>query len=82
MHFCLVENVIFVRIWLQLIPALSRRMFWPHAQFSNHTGFPTWRGEIMDGEQLWQLVEGLEANGLCGQYTHLLTGGAGRWGSV
>lgn len=43
-------------------------------QFSNHTGFPTWRGEIMDGEQLWQLVEGLEANGLCGQYTHLLTG--------
>lgn len=36
----------------------------------------------MDGEQLWQLVEGLEANGLCGQYTHLLTGGAGRWGSV
>lgn len=29
----------------------------------------------MDGEQLWQLVEGLEANGLCMQYTHLLTGG-------
>lgn len=59
------------------------------AQFSNHTGFPTWTGEIMDGEQLWRLVEGLEANGLCGRYTHLLTGGlaggaqrpglAGRW---
>lgn len=43
-------------------------------QFSNHTGFPTWGGEIMDGEQLWRLIEGLEANGLCRQYTHLLTG--------
>ncbi|KAL4448371.1 hypothetical protein ABPG75_005590 [Micractinium tetrahymenae] len=43
-------------------------------QFSNHTGFPTWNGDIMSGEELWRLVEGLEANGLCRQYTHLLTG--------
>ncbi|GJP31177.1 hypothetical protein CLOM_g9837 [Closterium sp. NIES-68] len=42
-------------------------------QFSNHTGYPTWKGQILDGEQLWALIEGLEANGLL-FYTHLLTG--------
>ena len=47
-------------------------------QFSNHTGYPSWQGEIMSGEQLWRLVEGLEANQLCGRYTHLLTGALGR----
>lgn len=46
----------------------------PTAQFSNHTGFPLFKGTVMDGEQLWTLIEGLEANGLI-QYTHLLTGG-------
>ena len=43
-------------------------------QFSNHTGYPSWQGDVMSGEQLWRLVEGLEANQLCGRYTHLLTG--------
>ncbi|CAI5983396.1 unnamed protein product [Closterium sp. NIES-65] len=43
-------------------------------QLSNHTGYPTWKGQILDGEQLWALIEGLEANGLL-FYTHLLTGG-------
>ncbi|EFN56196.1 hypothetical protein CHLNCDRAFT_56126 [Chlorella variabilis] len=42
-------------------------------QFSNHTGYPSWNGEIMDGAMLWRLVEGLEANQLI-RYTHLLTG--------
>ncbi|CAI5986112.1 unnamed protein product, partial [Closterium sp. NIES-64] len=42
-------------------------------QLSNHTGYPTWKGQILDGEQLWALIEGLEANGLL-FYTHLLTG--------
>ena len=46
-------------------------------QFSNHTGYPSWAGEVMSGEQLWRLVEGLEANQLCGHYTHLLTGALG-----
>ncbi|KAH9306546.1 hypothetical protein KI387_010950, partial [Taxus chinensis] len=42
-------------------------------QFSNHTGYPTFRGQVLNGEQLWALIEGLEANDLlC--YTHLLTG--------
>ncbi|GLJ09433.1 hypothetical protein SUGI_0109710 [Cryptomeria japonica] len=42
-------------------------------QLSNHTGYPTVRGQVLNGEQLWTLIEGLEANDLlC--YTHLLTG--------
>ncbi len=69
-----------VHTWVLGGPALLATHPLPHAQFSNHTGFPTWSGEIMDGEQLWHLVEGLEANGLCMHYTHLLTGehGSGR----
>lgn len=43
-------------------------------QFSNHTGYPSgFRGEVMSGDQLWSLIEGLESNGLI-TYTHLLTG--------
>ncbi|CAM8944768.1 unnamed protein product [Rhodiola kirilowii] len=42
-------------------------------QFSNHTGYPTFKGQVLNGQQLWDLIEGLEANNLlC--YTHLLTG--------
>ena len=43
-------------------------------QFSNHTGYGCWKGEVMTGEQLQSLVEGLEQNGLLEGYTHLLTG--------
>ncbi|CAL4898021.1 unnamed protein product [Urochloa decumbens] len=42
-------------------------------QFSNHTGYPTFRGQVLDGKQLWDLIEGLEENQLL-HYTHLLTG--------
>ncbi|KAF8399022.1 hypothetical protein HHK36_014888 [Tetracentron sinense] len=52
-------------------------------QFSNHTGklllslhsnrYPTFRGQVLNGQQLWDLIEGLEANDLL-YYTHLLTG--------
>ncbi|GLT57247.1 hypothetical protein SLA2020_302340 [Shorea laevis] len=42
-------------------------------QFSNHTGYPTFRGQVLNGQQLWELIEGLEANDLL-YYTHLLTG--------
>jgi len=43
-------------------------------QFSNHTGYPTFKGTVTTGDELWSLVEGLEANGLLDNYTHLLTG--------
>jgi len=42
-------------------------------QFSNNTGYPSWKGEALDGDQLWALVEGLEGNNLL-THTHLLTG--------
>ncbi|KAL9226513.1 hypothetical protein vseg_002319 [Gypsophila vaccaria] len=42
-------------------------------QFSNHTGYPTFKGQVLNGRELWDLVEGLEANNLL-FYTHLLTG--------
>jgi hypothetical protein len=31
------------------------------------------KGQVLDGEQLWALIEGLEANDLL-HYTHLVTG--------
>lgn len=46
-------------------------------QFSNHTGYPSWEGERLTGEQLSRLMEGMERNGLAG-HTHILTGYAGR----
>ncbi|KAH7529157.1 hypothetical protein FEM48_Zijuj05G0154700 [Ziziphus jujuba var. spinosa] len=42
-------------------------------QFSNHTGYPTFKGQVLNGQQLCDLIEGLEANDLL-YYTHLLTG--------
>ena len=43
-------------------------------QFCNHTGYGKFAGDRLDGDQLWALVEGLEANTLLGDYTHVLTG--------
>ena len=42
-------------------------------QFSNHTGYPSWKGQVMDGDQLWEIVEGLQANDLL-YYDYLVTG--------
>ncbi|KAK8694376.1 hypothetical protein V6N13_071930 [Hibiscus sabdariffa] len=42
-------------------------------QFSNHTGYPTFKGQVLNGRQLLDLIEGLEENNLL-YYTHLLTG--------
>ena len=42
-------------------------------QFSNHTGYPSWKGEVMNGDQLWDIVEGLQTNGLL-YYDYLITG--------
>lgn len=42
-------------------------------QFSNHTGYASFAGKVLDAEGLWALIEGLEKNDLL-EYTHLLTG--------
>ena len=42
-------------------------------QLKHYAGYPTFKGQVLNGEQLWELIEGLEANGLL-YYTHLLTG--------
>ncbi|KAF0711772.1 Aste57867_5030 [Aphanomyces stellatus] len=44
--------------------------------FSNHTGYKKFRGQRMDGEQLLDIVAGLEENDLL-HYSHLLTGYVG-----
>ncbi len=44
-------------------------------QFSNHTGYKGgFRGQVLGGEQLEDLVLGLEENGLLKYYSHMLTG--------
>ncbi|XP_042418046.1 pyridoxal kinase-like isoform X1 [Zingiber officinale] len=42
-------------------------------QFSNHTGYPTFKGQVLNGQELLDLIEGLAENDLL-YYTHLLTG--------
>lgn len=41
--------------------------------FSNHTGYPGFKGSVMQGPQLREIMDGLQANGLV-QHTHMLTG--------
>ncbi|KAH9185104.1 hypothetical protein AeNC1_012924 [Aphanomyces euteiches] len=41
--------------------------------FSNHTGYKKFRGERLNGDQLLDIIAGLEENDLI-NYTHLLTG--------
>eukprot|EP00967_Tisochrysis_lutea_P153188 scaffold301756_cov41-Tisochrysis_lutea.AAC.2 len=41
----------------------------------NHTGYPAgWKGEVLQGNQLNDLVDGLEANHLLQGYSYILTG--------
>jgi pyridoxine kinase len=42
-------------------------------QFSNHTGYKKWKGEILKGEQVADLYEGMAMNNIA-NFTHLLTG--------
>eukprot|EP01107_Rhizomastix_libera_P005940 TRINITY_DN20048_c0_g1_i1.p1 TRINITY_DN20048_c0_g1~~TRINITY_DN20048_c0_g1_i1.p1 ORF type:complete len:298 (+),score=74.24 TRINITY_DN20048_c0_g1_i1:36-929(+) len=42
-------------------------------QFSNHTGYPTFRGTVTTADELWNIWLGLNESGVA-QYTHLLTG--------
>ena len=43
--------------------------------FSNHTGYPHgFEGDVLQGTQLVQILEGLKRNGLLENIGHLLTG--------
>jgi pyridoxine kinase len=42
-------------------------------QFSNHTGYPLWKGQVLNAQDLTDLYDGLNANKL-NFYSHLLTG--------
>jgi pyridoxine kinase len=43
--------------------------------FSNHTGYPQgFRGDVLKGDQLRTIMEGLESNNLLSETGHLLTG--------
>ncbi|XP_073836417.1 pyridoxal kinase [Musca autumnalis] len=43
-------------------------------QFSNHTGYSTVKGQVLQEKELVDLFDGLESNGLLKCYSHLLTG--------
>jgi len=47
--------------------------------FSNHTGYPNgFEGDVLDGEQLKTILEGLKRNGLLQDVGHILTGYIGK----
>ncbi|XP_057862357.2 pyridoxal kinase isoform X4 [Cryptomeria japonica] len=65
-----IKLLYFLCNFLVLMWTLSIQSSYPITQGA---GYPTVRGQVLNGEQLWTLIEGLEANDLlC--YTHLLTG--------
>ena len=43
-------------------------------QFSNHTGYKHWSGQVLDSADLTTLYDGLVKNDLHKRYTHILTG--------
>jgi pyridoxine kinase len=43
-------------------------------QFSNHTAYPQWRGDVFSAAQVRQLIDGLRLLGVFPQYKALLTG--------
>ncbi|CAN2387807.1 Phosphomethylpyrimidine kinase [Pristimantis euphronides] len=42
-------------------------------QFSNHTGYTHWKGQVLNAEELQEVYEGLRLNGVT-QYDYVLTG--------
>ncbi|XP_054165504.1 pyridoxal kinase-like [Oppia nitens] len=43
-------------------------------QFSTHTGYEHWKGQVLDSRDLLTVFDGLVKNDLHKQYTHILTG--------
>ncbi|GAB4360220.1 MAG: pyridoxal kinase [Kiloniellaceae bacterium] len=52
---------------------------WPvhTVQFSNHTGYPDWQGQVFAAEDIARLIDGLEARGALARCDALLTGYVG-----
>lgn len=52
---------------------------WPvhTVQFSNHTGYPDWQGEVFGAEQIARVLAGLDARGTFARCDALLTGYVG-----
>jgi pyridoxine kinase len=52
---------------------------WPvhTVQFSNHTGYPDWQGEVFAAERIARVLDGLEARGAFARCDALLTGYVG-----
>ncbi|XP_077611493.1 pyridoxal kinase [Crocuta crocuta] len=42
-------------------------------QFSNHTGYPHWKGQVLNSDELQELYEGLKLNSV-NKYDYVLTG--------
>ncbi|XP_036601804.1 pyridoxal kinase [Trichosurus vulpecula] len=42
-------------------------------QFSNHTGYPNWKGQVLNSNELHELYEGLKLNNV-NKYDYVLTG--------
>jgi pyridoxine kinase len=49
---------------------------WPihTVQFSNHTGYGTWKGEVFDASLIGDVVAGIEARGVLGECSGVLSG--------
>jgi pyridoxine kinase len=49
---------------------------WPihTVQFSNHTGYGAWTGQVFDGTSISELVDGIAARGVLGQCEAVLSG--------
>jgi pyridoxine kinase len=49
---------------------------WPvhTVQFSNHTGYGSWKGRIFDGESIDEVLEGIDDRGVLGTCTAVLSG--------
>ncbi|XP_046917313.2 pyridoxal kinase [Dermatophagoides farinae] len=43
-------------------------------QFSTHTGYPRWTGQVLNEQDIFELIDGLRHNNLLCKYTHLLSG--------
>ena len=65
-----------LQYWQQLTlatPACTPQHPCLHPPGHPPAGYNSWKGTVTSAEQLWDLIEGLRANGLL-SYTHLITG--------